>query len=204
MPARRSVELKFKGSRDYLHGTDVYECAVDVLRQRWPAIDGRCRFAFHRMTRVPLSAIIDTFAVGVARPGNCVAEMHVTGGAAQASVWFVERGGDVGGRYPYDEEAVVRDCTIKGNRIALTSPPPSRTMVEIVVAMTKQLHNAVSLPQKGKWLFTRLDLKRLFDPADAPMLSVTLVSPARAAVTRSDIASGSQQLGSIYFSVGHA
>jgi hypothetical protein len=195
------IELNFKGDRHYLHGTDVYEAAVSSLRGRWPDIDGRCRFTFHRITSRPLSAICEPFVQGAARPNDCVAEMHVTGGQHQASTWFVERNGDVTGRYPYDEDRVVTDCTVEGNRIAIGDPPQAKP-IEIVVAMTKRLHYSLLKPEAGRWLFTRLDLNRLLQPGDLPGLSITVVAPVRSAITRSGIRAYSGDLGSIYFSVG--
>src|SRR5438552_17547397 len=100
---RSDVELCFKGERTYLHGTDVCDAAVSILGRRWPGLDGRCRFVFHRLTRRPLIAWTHRFSVAAARPERCVAEMHVTGGVPEASVWFTERDGEVGGRYAYDE-----------------------------------------------------------------------------------------------------
>lgn len=196
-----SVELNFKGDRHYLHGTDVYEAAVSSLRGRWPNIDGRCRFTFHRMTSRPLAAICEPFVQGATRPKDCVAEMHVTGGQDQASVWFAERNGDVAGRYPYDEDKVVADCAVEGNRIAIGDLPQAKP-IEIVVAMTKRLHYSILLPEAGRWLFTRLDLNRLLQPRDLPGLTITLAAPVRSAITRSAIRAQSGDLGSIYFSVG--
>lgn len=197
---REDLALRLKGKRTYLHGTDVYDAAVECLRRRWPGIDGRCRFAFHRMATRPLTVTIGAFSAG-ARPPGCVAEMHVTGGPAEASAWFVERAGTVEGRYPYDEEAVVRDCTIRDMEIGMAEPPPVRP-IEALVAMTKRLHNAVSRPERGRWLFVRLDLGRLLREDDARGMRVRLSSAPRAALSRADIVVRDEPLGAIYFAVG--
>jgi hypothetical protein len=200
---RTDVRLCFKGDRTYLHGTDVYEAAVERLRAEWPGLDGRCRFLFHRLARRPLAALVDRFAPGVARPNGCAAEMHVTGGPVEASVWFVERDGAVDCRHPYDEDAVVRGVTLSANEISLAEPPPNRA-IEVVVALTKRLHYAALAPAAGRWLFVRLDLRRLLRPGDARGVAVRLAGPARAALTRSEIVVRGEPLGSIYFSVGAA
>jgi hypothetical protein len=70
--------------------------------------------------------------------------------------------------------------------------------------MTKKLHNAVMKPEHGRWLFTRIDLKRLLRPQDSSGMSVTLAGTPRTAISRSEIAVGADPLGSIYFSVGQA
>lgn len=195
------LALRFKGERTYLHGTDVYDAAVRCLRARWPGIDGRCRFAFHRMATRPLAVAIAPF--GGARPAGCVAEMHVTGGAAQVSAWFTERAGTVEGRYPYDEDAVVRDCALGEAEISMHEPPPVRP-IEALVAMTKRLHYAVARPERGRWLFVRLDLKRLLREDDARGMRIRLNGLPRPALTRSDIFVRDEPLGAIFFAVGAA
>ena len=197
------VDLRFKGDRTYLHGTDVYTTAVATLRRQWPGLDGRCRFTFHRLTRTPLTAWAQPFSDAATRPEGCVAEMHVTGGVADASVWFTERTGEVASRYPYDEDAVVREATIDGHGISLAQGP-DYTAIEVIVALTKRLHYAVLKPERGRWLFTRLDLTRLLRAGDRHRVSVRLTSTPRAAITRSEIAVDGERLGSIYFSVGAA
>jgi hypothetical protein len=200
---RTDVDLCFKGDRTYLHGTDVYGAAVATLRGQWPQLDGRCRFTFHRLTRKPLTAWVQNFSAAGARPDGCVAEMHVTGGATEASVWFTERDGEVAGRYPYDEDAVVRECRVEGDRISMKQAPDN-AVIEIVVAMTKRLHYAVLTPERGRWLFTRLDLSRLLRDDDRHGMSITMTSAPRTALTRSEIAVGHRRIGSIFFSVGAA
>lgn len=198
---RTEVELRFKGDRTYLHGTDVYTTAVAVLRERWAGLDGRCRFVFHRVTRKPLNAWTDPFSVSAIRPEDCVAEMHVTGGREDASIWFTEREGEVTNRYPYDEDAVVRECVVAGRRISLPTGS-EHSAIEVIVAMTKRLHYALLTPGGGRWLFTRLDLERLLRPEDRQGISVTLTGTPRTAITRSEITVGPHRIGSIFFSVG--
>lgn len=143
------IELRFKGDRTYIRGTDVYDAAVSQSRELYPGIDGRCRFMFHRIAKRPLAAVLGPFDVGVARPKGCVAEMHVRGGADEASVWFVERFGAVGCRYDCNEDAVVRDCTLGGNEIGMGEPPPVGA-IEALVAMTKRLKYAAQKPERGR------------------------------------------------------
>jgi hypothetical protein len=153
------------------------------------------------MARRPLTAVLGEFAAGATRPQGCVAEMHVTGGITGASVWFVQREGAVAGRYPYDEDAVVRDCAIADDTIRSGTLPPVRP-IEMIVAMTKRLHGAVQPLEGARWLFTRLDLHRLLPDDLYGMVSVSLAGEGRASITRSDIFFDSRQVGSIYFSRG--
>lgn len=200
---RTDVALCFKGDRTYLHGTDVYTSAVAMLHGRWPDVDGRCRFTFHRLARKPLTAWMDSFSAGRMRPGGCVAEMHVTGRNAAVSIWFTERDGEVACRYAYDEDAVVRDSVVAGSRIVMTRAP-SNAPIEVLVALTKRLHYALLTPAGGRWLLTRLDLQRLLREDDRAAMSVTMIGTPRVTLTRSEIAVGGQPLGSIFFSVGAA
>ena len=86
--------------------------------------------------------------------------MHVTGGKNEASVWFVERKGTITGRYAYDEDAVVKDCIVS-DRFISRAGPSNYTAIEMIVAMTKRLHNVMAFLRRVNGYFTRLDLKRL-------------------------------------------
>jgi hypothetical protein len=157
--------------------------------------------AFHRVAEKPLTAWIADFSGRTDKPEGCVAEMHVTGGDPQVSIWFTQRDGEVGCRYPYDEEAVLRDCTIRGARVA-ASGAPDNAAIEVLVAMTKRLHYTLLAPTKGRWLFTRLDVSRLLQQNDREAMSVTMIGTPRETLTRSEITVGGGPLGSIFFSAG--
>lgn len=197
--SREDLALRFKGERTYLHGTDVYDAAVHCLRARWPGIEGRCRFAFHRVATRPLTVAIVGYGSG-ARPPGCVAEMHVTGGGPEATAWFTERAGAVAGRYPYDEDAVVRDCALLDREIAMEVPARARP-IEALVAMTKRLHYSVAKPDRGRWMFVRLDLKRLLRDDDARGMRVRLIGEPRPTLSRADVVVRGEPLGAIYFAV---
>jgi hypothetical protein len=201
---RTDVDLCFKGDRTYLHGTDVYTCAVSLLRERWPNADGRCRFTFNRLARRPVTAWVGSAPSPAPRPQGCVAEMHVTAGVSQVSIWFVEREGEVACRYPYDEEAIVRESVITGTRIIGTRVPDHVSTIELLVAMTKRLHQVALAPPAagGRWLFTRLDLPRLLRASDRETMSVTISAVRGAVLTRSEITVGGEPLGVIFFSAG--
>ncbi len=73
--------------------------------------------------------------------------------------------------------------------------------IEIAVSMTKQLHNSLLNVSTGRWIFTKLDMRRLFRPADALSLTITLKENLYHRLTKSEIMSGSDLLGAIYFSL---
>ncbi len=43
----RALDLRFKGDRRYLHGTDVYDAAMAALGACFPGAAGRVRYSFH-------------------------------------------------------------------------------------------------------------------------------------------------------------
>ena len=192
-------DLRFKGNRDYLHGTDVYEALLGSVRREMPDLDGRIRYAFHRIARTALLA-----EVGVAgksmRPGRVVAEMVAGDRTTSLVARAYETGKPILGRYAYDEDSIRERCQIDDYRISM-SGATSFKPIEVAVAMTKFLHNKLRPPETGKWMFTRLDLARPFERADIDGMTVTQVRRLGGKLTMSHVAVGERKLGTIYFSL---
>lgn len=193
------LDLRFKGDRDYLHGTDVYEALLGGLRRQIPDLGGRIRYAFHRIARTALRAEIGDAGVPP-KVGPVVAEMVVGGHDAPLVARAHETGEPVTGRYAYDEDSIRGQCHIDGSRISMAGATPFKP-IEVAVAMTKLLHNHLQPPETGKWMFTRLDLSRPFEPADIAGMTVTQVRQLGAKLTMSEVGAVGQKIGAIYFSV---
>jgi len=195
-----ALEIGFKGDRSYLHGTDVYDASLAALRACFSEAGGRVRYSFHAIARTALELRCGKAGAIGERPERCVAEIHLGDGAAMVSGWIVETGRAVEGRTPYDEDAIGAACALEGQSIAMRKSTGHRP-IEIAIAMTKRLHYALFPPATGKWMFTRLDIARPLQPADADGMAIAHKNKLGARLTRSDLRVREASLGSIYFSL---
>jgi hypothetical protein len=196
----RALDLRFKGDRRYLHGTDVYDASLAALRDCFPGAGGRVRYSFHAIARTALELRCGKAGGIGERPEGCAAEIHLGEGDGAVSGWIVETGRTVEGCVPYDEDAIGAACALEGSRIALREPTGHRP-IEIAIAMTKRLHYALFPPSSGKWMFTRLDIARPLAPGDAAGMTIVHKNRLGARLSRCDLAASGASLGSIYFSL---
>lgn len=103
-------------------------------------------------------------------------------------------------RVDYDEDLVVARCSYGEDSIAILGETGCRP-IEVAVSMTKALHNRQMPAVSGRWIFTKLEMGRLFRPGDARNLSILLRQNLHGRLTKSDIRAGGESIGSIYFSL---
>lgn len=192
----------FKGERDYLHGTDVYEAVADLARQHVGENLQRLRLGIHRFLRRQPDLCWSAEAA-TTRPPEAIADFSAVGVGKSASGWLVESERPVQCRRPYDEEPVRESCAFTDASVSLRESA-GLSPIETLVSMTKHLHNRVVPAAQARWIFSRLDIRRLLRPADAARLTVRLADNLYGRLTRCEIEVGGEALGQIYFSLVRA
>lgn len=180
-------DLPFKGSRDYLHGTDTYNWLASLI----PA-ESTFSITFRRLIRRQMEI------TNLAGDPRAVAEFAVN---ATDRYTLIETDAEPTARIPYDEDALTTPCTIDAASITAPLADSPCTPIELCVAMTKALHHAAMPEEKRKWLFARLELNRLFLPADKFGLRIEIVQRVETRFTKSTITTRDGVVGNIYFSV---
>jgi hypothetical protein len=147
------LDLAFKGSRDYLHGTDLFEALVALTGAR-----EQVSFRVRKVMRCGLEALPMEEDAPVEW---CCAVFGYSCGAERFQIGVRERPGVlVTGHRPYDEDAVRADAILRGDQVE--SPGPvAATFFERVLAINKLLMTRVFPEVKDGWLFTRLELDRV-------------------------------------------
>lgn len=152
------LEIGYKGSRTYLHGSDIFNALTLVA----PTVGGDAsayvgqlifrRFARHGCdvsTERPEDATSVVGQVSFRAPGRDVA----------VAAWLVETDRPVTERRPFDEAALLAKAKL--DVAARSDCLPERsiyTPIEELIALTKQLNYAVCPLEKGQWVFGQLDL----------------------------------------------
>ena len=188
------LTLPFKGTRDYLHGSDI----VPALLALTGPVD-KPSFLFHRMASRPLCA---RRVADAELPGLRASEaLHVLMSCLDAEGHTVRVGvlPDTDAAAPiariaYDEAAMVADARIDDRQI--TDPTPGRgSFAERVLALNKHLLNQTIGP--AAWVFSRLDLAR--GPVAPGEIRVRLLRAIGTEVYQSGIAGDGQPLGTLFF-----
>ena len=193
------LRLCFKGERTYLHATDLYEALVGAVQSEFGIqIDGFQMSIRRFFSRQPDLYWTDSPGES-ARPVNAVGEWSVAGQGQELRGWVVESGRPVDCRLPFDEDRIARHASIQG-KTALIDGPLEFLPIELIISMTKHLHDSL-LPACGRrWVFTKLDLRRLLRPVDSARLQITLEETLHGRLTRSQIAVAGEPVGKLFFS----
>jgi hypothetical protein len=194
------LTLCFKGGRDYLHGTDVYDAIAALADAKCSGGVSRVRLSIHRFFRHQPDLVWTWGELPRDRPAGAVVDFSVAGDRVMSG-WFVEQDRPVDCRVPYDEDAIAACCEIEGDVITARAEPPGRP-IEALVSMTKRLHlSRHPVAGTARWIFTRLDLRRLLCGQDPRGFRLRLVDNLHGRITRTEVLVGGEALGSIYFSL---
>lgn len=192
-----NLALKYKGSRNYLQGGDLYNAvlalAAVIFEHGYISSIAFKRFARNQcyLTFTQDNDSVALVAVGV------VADLN----GGQHDFWVYETADPVGGRYPFDEDSIVRDAvydeTAKSiSRIKASAYSP----IEDVIALTKKLNYNLFPEVDGKWVFGQLSLAAPLVSGDG--LTISMRSCLKGRFSINEIYQGGMFLGSIRFIVG--
>lgn len=195
------LDFLYKGERNYVHGTDMYEKVVGFIGTVKPeALSGSLNMVIHDIIYCQCKLLYSEWTSEISKPENSKAELIFISDKSQTIVWLVETESLVVERYKYCEEDIFDKCSITGETITIDGATPYLA-IEVLVAMNKFLHTSLFPNVDGKWFFTRLALNRLLHPDDTKCFSLKLVHNLWNRLTKSQVISSGQILGNIYFSL---
>ena len=195
--AERDFTFCFKGSRDYVHGTDMYNAMMPWLQETCAPHIEQIDLAIHQIVRHGLTGTLH--AVDAPLEGSPAVVLRFTAEGTRYKATFVENTTPVDCSYAYDEDAIAVGAAIDvPTRTLHIRNASAYSAIEVLVALNKQLVQHV-VQGPGKWYFTRLVLQRpLPSVADAAIaLQVTAVMGAR--MTRTALQVNGQSIGEMYF-----
>jgi len=191
--------LRFKGDRDYLHGTDLLPAALHALSGERPLsaihdID----ITFHALARAGLTLQAEAPTGQEAR-----AQLGCTIDGRRLKLFLVEDGRPITERRAYPEDRIVALTSIDAGSRAVTSTASMPfTNIERWIAMTKALHHEVFPDAGGKWLFVRGKFDAYLDTqGDEVEHRVGIQSDFGGKLTRASLSVGGQGVGEIFFAL---
>lgn len=191
------LDLKFKGGRDYLHGTDIFSSTLNCLSAHYGKIKD-IDFAFHRQAHKQLKLVLSDSPLQDGAVSVC--SFSIDGIRKRAGLYETQYA--VTERYPYPEDEIVNsmDIDIVGRKGELQGEVVYSD-IEIWVAMTKALHYRVFPHLKGKWFFVRGRFHEYTLSSVAKRREIVIASSFNDKLTRSEAMQDGVKLGEIYFSI---
>ena len=191
--------MRFKGNRDYLHGTDVLPAALHALASE-RSLEGMrdIDIVFHALARTGL-----TLCESLPHSREPRAQISCTIDGTRHKFLLVEDGRPVTDRQTYPEEQIVAATTIDvPAKAASSSAPLPFTNIERWIAMIKALHHAVYPDARGKWLFARAKLATYTETQMSTVNHMVCIeSDFGGKLTRSGLVIDGRRIGDIYFAL---
>lgn len=195
------LKLSYKGSRNYLHGSDFFNTLMDIANELMGNSDSfveRLLFRGYARKACKLTDIKpnDTdVVIGQVRYMNPLDKSHV-------SLWLVETDKLITGKYPFDETIILSESELYEDKRSIVLPKRSiYSPIEDVIVLTKRLNNTISPLPSGNWLFGQLDLSEpLID--NYHTLEVQMTNLIERKFSVNDILIDGHKIGTIRFIMG--
>lgn len=190
-----SLEFCFKGSRTYVHGTDIFNKLVELLNKEIKS--EKIDLSFHGVAKTNIDLLVE-------KPENdelLKFAIKFTDNSGNKNVLYaVENGVGIECRYEYQEEDICKLSNLDlENQKVLLNKDSSYTFVENSVALNKYLLENLFPNANGKWYFTRFQLNKI--PENIYPLRLELKSNFNFKLTKTEIIIGEESVGFIYFSL---
>lgn len=195
MQKKESLEFCFKGSRNYVHGTDIFNKLIDLLGEEMK--NEKIDVTFHGIAKTNMN-------LTPVKPENedllKFAIKYIDKTGKKEVLYALENGQAIECRYEYPENDIceLSDLDIKNQKIVLKNDS-SYTFVENSVALNKYLLENLFPEANGKWYFTRFQLNEICQK-EYP-LRLELKANFNFKLTKTEIFVADKSVGFIYFSL---
>lgn len=177
------LKFKFKGSRDYVHGTDIVNAIINETSKTKFKLD------------IKFKELSDTY-LNVSKS----AENHCTDFSIDEERYYLSpTSSEITENYEYDEDSIVENAIVSTTEISLKDSSKF-SEIEVWIALVKKFH-LETISQDGKWLFTRakIDIDKLSAKTENKI--VKLKRRIGFKFTESEIYGDNKLIGKIFFSM---
>lgn len=186
------IKFVFKGNRDYVHGTSLFNSLVHAARERGCSY-GRINVSFKKMIRSPLCLLEQREPTA-----NDTVVAKILGPAGRELSLVLNEVSEEGvvERQEFDESKVCHGAVVGDNRITQIRPH-HENLIELLVSLCKRMHQEC-LDTSKKWVFSRYDGQFPIPEPEKVELAITKRVGTR--LTCSDVFVNDKQIGNVYFS----
>jgi hypothetical protein len=195
-------EVRYRGSRNYLHTADFYECMCDGANQvGMPARAGPVVMNIRRLTRKQPRYCFGREAVATSSD-DVVMDFRYVSEAGEVAGWVVERDADIAGNKPYDESRIWGPAELDGKHARLDADT-GMAPIEVITALGVLQHKTLYPPPEGRrWLCVRVNIARPLVADDANGVDVEMVQMIGGRISKSVVDVGGERLGHMSFILG--
>jgi len=159
---QKELIFKFKGKRTYVQGADIFDKVLEIVHDFFGTYPNLIKASFYNLLEHEGVFSIYDGTESINKESCCALfSIYIEQSKYRVKVTATEN--KILSSKQYNEDTVLAGINIK-NKVASMIVKQSYSYMEQIVAMTKQLHFIVYPEVKGKWLFSKLDLKDVINP----------------------------------------
>jgi hypothetical protein len=193
------LEIPFKGDRNYLHSTDVYNALCKYVGEHYKISEiEKTRLIFKEIAQQPLRVVFSQHNTNPKAIFFCEIENEKFRGE------LIQREGVIKSRISFHEEKIIEKCSFDKSQSSIFLDELDDlefSPIEVVVAVNKCLHLKYFDQCNGKWLFTEICTKKPLYEMSFKKLKITLKNCLGTKLTRSSIFLDDDEFGYICFSL---
>lgn len=193
---KENLEFCFKGSRTYVHGTDIFNKMLETLNSKMKNV--KFDLSFHGIAKTNIELSEEKPEDEALLKFAC---KYTDSSDERQVLYGIENGKKVNCRYEYPEEDICQLSQLNlENKEVLLSDESSYSFVENSVALNKYLLENLFPDADGKWYFTRFQIQTVPENEAYP-LKLVLKANFNFKLTKTEIFIANQFIGYIYFSL---
>ena len=153
----KEIVFSFKGNRDYIHGTDIFDKILDTVGVLFKEYPNKMKGSFHQpLESNAILRIYDDAGELHLENLNALFSFQLKNSSYHACL--TEVNSQITSSYEYDEKRVLDKMIIERETARMVAKS-SYTYIEQMVAMTKKLHLTLYPDVAPKWLFTKIEIQ---------------------------------------------
>ena len=186
----------FRGQRDYVHSTDIYEEIVAGAHSRRLVPSGKIDLHIRRkISHRPIYRFTHQALAGAEASAYSRIELN----GSEWLVEVIETPQLVTSSRVYDEQRIFDASFIEQKSISLRKDVGMRP-IEVVTALSVKLHRILFPPgPQERWLLGRLELSRPLSGRDAEFLTIEIERRLGKKITRARAIAEERQIGALTF-----
>jgi len=197
MIQKYNLEFCFKGARTYVHGTDIYNAMLDLLKNK-EMQQTNFDLSFHGIAKTNIE-------ISQNQPENedllKFAFKYLDQDSNKKVLYGIENNIPIECKYEYPEEDICNLSELNlDNKEVVLAENSSFTFIENTVAINKYLLENLFPNINGKWYFTRLQVKEFISENHYP-IKLILKANFNFKLTKTEIFIDDKSVGFIYFSL---
>jgi hypothetical protein len=197
---REDLRFCFKGDRNYVHGTDIFNAAHKFFIDKEKEKPTNIEMSIHKVVRQNMTLV---FKEEISASEMPVVHFMFSGSRDAVNIVLVENEEKIECNYEYDEDNIVAAAYYNEVEKAIILPKYEQyTIIEKIVALNKGLLQRIFPDVKGKWYFTKIKIAsgdvNSNDPGE---IRLYFKKNLNFKLTQSSISIGEKLVGNIYFSL---